>query len=161
MRFISGISFAVGLGLSACSLDTPNDNRLQDIFNSNIQLFLNAEKVCLSMKNVRSISVEDGVYILRTESGSGDLDALTKIKASNLFDSTGITQMKCLWIYSKGRGELVGTSFVAYSSGISVSGRTKSIEHILTKDQSWQIEATKRGVLRKLSKDDWFIYEPQ
>lgn len=69
--------------------------------------------------------------------------------------------MKCLWVYSKGNGELFGTSFVVYSSGISVSGRTKSIEHILTKDESWQKEAAKRGELRKLLSNNWFIYEPQ
>ena len=64
-------------------------------------------------------------------------------------------------MYSKEQGELVGTGFVAYAAGLSVSGFMKSIDHYLPESRKMEAEVIKGGELHALPKEHWFIYESQ
>lgn len=154
-------TLAAIFSLAACTPSPPSDEKLTKVFTAYEQRFFEVEQLCFTRKDIRSISIEDGKYRVRTESGVGTLSQVEENQAIGFLKDTALLQMNCLWIYSQGRGELVGISFLAYATGLSVSGRSKSIDHVFSADKSWENDAAKRGELRALPNESWFIYEPQ
>ena len=147
--------------LAACAPNPPSDAELTKIFTDHEQQFYEAEQLCFTRKDIRSISIEDGKYQVRTESGVGILSHAEEKQVTGFLRDTALLQMNCLWLYSQGHGELVGISFLAYATGLSVSGRSKSIDHVFPTNKAWKNDAAKRGELRALPRENWFIYEPQ
>jgi len=154
-------TLAAVFSLAACTPSPPSDEKLTNVFTAYEQRFSEVEQLCFTRNDIRSINIEDDKYRVRTESGMGTLSQAEENQVIGFLRDTGLLQLDCLWLYSQGHGELVRISFIAYATGLSVSGRSKSINHLLPADQAWQNEATKRGELRALPKENWFIYEPQ
>jgi hypothetical protein len=147
--------------LAACSPDAPSDSELARVFSSHERQFSNAEQLCFARKEIRSIRIKNGKYQVETDSGNGALSQSEINQVAGLFRDTGLLQMNCLWLYSQGQGELSSSKFWFYATGLGVSGRSKSIDHVFPVAQAWENESMRRGELRSLPKEHWFIYEPQ
>ena len=154
-------TLAAIFSLTACTPDPPSDEKLTKVFMANERRFVEAEQLCFTRKDIRSISLESNKYRVRTETGEGTLSQIEENQITGFLRDMALLQMNCLWLYSEGHGKLVHVSFSAYATGLSVSGRSKSIDHVFLADKAWENEAAKRGELRALPKEGWFIYEPQ